>query len=63
MIKYYSKGGLMNYLINTWFGVFVVDEDINILEKTLYPKDVEKLVKKNLKQKEGIENLKMNLMI
>lgn len=38
----------MKYLIETWFGLFVVDEDMEVIKKNLYDKDVEKLVDVNL---------------
>ncbi|PTD93728.1 hypothetical protein C9439_06690 [archaeon SCG-AAA382B04] len=42
----------MQYLIKTWFGIFVINERLEIKEKFLYPKDVEKLVQTNLDEEE-----------
>jgi len=49
----------MKYLIKTWFGVFVANDSNEIVDKRLYPKNVEGLVSKNLrKENEEVEEIK-----
>ncbi len=48
----------MKYLIKTWFGLFIINDSMEIIEKSLYPKDVDKLIEKNLRQEKEVMELK-----